>query len=186
MNGLRESSVLSLLAEHVTCGPRLVTARLSVVKGRHASQVPFVSYHRWDDLLSPIDIWIRWTHARGNHVRVFALDGEGAALSVGAMTRYLHQCLSLAAAEPLPSDKFNSHSLRIGSHTEQVVLGIPMEVRLSRFDWGPRSDEMASLYFDRTVRVSSASFWVSCPGFPRAPQNQAITAASPSVAGPST
>ena len=55
-----ESSVLSLLAEHVTCADRVFTARLSVVMGRQASQVALVSYHRWDDLLSSIDLWIRW------------------------------------------------------------------------------------------------------------------------------
>lgn len=40
-----------------------------------------------------------------------------------------------------------------------MLLGFPLEVRLSRFGWGPQSSEMASTYFDRTIVLSSASFW---------------------------
>jgi hypothetical protein len=55
--------------------------------------------------------------------------------------------------------KYTSHSLRIGAHTEQVLLGIPLPVRLARFGWAAGSDEMASLYFDRTLKTSAASHW---------------------------
>lgn len=54
--------------------------------------------------------------------------------------------------------KFSSHSLRIGAHTEQVLLGIPLEVRLARFGWAATSQEMAALYFDRTLRTTAASY----------------------------
>ena len=37
---------------------------------------------------------------------------------------------------PSAQGKFTSHSLRIGSHTEQMLIVVPLEVRLARFGWG--------------------------------------------------
>lgn len=48
--------------------------------------------------------------------------------------------------------------MRIGAHTEQVLLGILLETLLARFARGPNSSGMAALYFDRTIRVSAASY----------------------------
>jgi hypothetical protein len=56
--------------------------------------------------------------------------------------------------------KYTSHSLRIGSHTEQVLLNVPLPVRLARFGWAAASEEMASLYFDRTLKTSPSSHWI--------------------------
>lgn len=163
MNGLRESSVLSILHTNVAMDSNKLTARLSVVKGKPASQVSLVSYARWNDLPGAIDLWLRWYHARGGHVRFFALAGERVSATSGGMTRSLLNCLTALDATPPPGGKYTSHSLRIGAHTEQVLLGIPLEVRLSRFGWGPRSEDMAALYFDRTIRVTAASFWIFGP-----------------------
>lgn len=163
LNGLRESSVESLLSTNVALSSEECTARLSKVKGRHASQVSLVRYARWNNLPSPVDLWVRWSHARGTHVRFFALDGEQVEARSGGLTRALVSCLSKLQQRAPHGGKYTSHSLRIGAHTEQVLLGIPLEVRLSRFGWGPRSEEMAALYFDRTIRVTAASFWLFGP-----------------------
>lgn len=161
LNGLRDSSVISIEANKVDVQADHLVARLSVVKGRPASTVPLVRYERTTPSHpSPVDLWLRWYHARGNHAAFFALAGERDSLPEQALTRSLERCLArLHVAAPAGS-KYTSHSLRIGAHTEQVLLGFPLEVRLARFGWGPRSSEMASTYFDRTIRLSAASFWV--------------------------
>lgn len=46
-----------------------------------------------------------------------------------------------------------------GAHTEQVLLGITLEIRLVQFVRGDDSANMAVLYFDRTIPLSAASLW---------------------------
>lgn len=40
---------------------------------------------------------------------------------------------------------YTSYSLGIGDHTEQVLLGVPMEAPMAKFGWASRSDEKARL-----------------------------------------
>jgi len=159
-NGLRESSVASLESRHVHLSPEEMKVRLTVVKGREASLVPLANYTRLGELSSPLDLWLRWAGCRGEHPRFFALPGERMSWSSGSLTRALGNCLHQLGVTPPAEGKYTSHSLRIGAHTEQVLLGISLEVRLARFGWGPRSQDMAALYFDRTIRLSPASFWL--------------------------
>ena len=154
MSALRESSVASLEAANVVLHPDYLTARLSVVKGQPAGQVQRVKYHRVGVMQFPVDQWQRWNHARGRHRRFFALPDEQMAWSPGAMNRALRNCLKVSGIPPPSYGIYSSHSLRIGAHTEQVLLGIPLEVRLARFGWGPNSQEMANLYFDRTIQIN--------------------------------
>ena len=136
-----------------------LNVRLSVVNGRSASTVPLVAYHRLPHLTSPWDTIIRWKHSRGGHDRFFGLPGEGSSGSPGQLSRALTNCLHALDVQAPAQGNFTSHSLRIGAHTEQVLLGIPLDVRLSRFGWGPRSGEMANTYFDRTIQTTAASYW---------------------------
>lgn len=160
-NGLRESSVLTLRADNVELQGDQMMARLSFVKGQIASHVPLVRYHRMVQALpSPVDLWLRWKNARGRHRCFFGLQGERDRLPEQALTLALQRCLQAVGVKAPVGGKYTSHSLRIGAHTEQVLLGIPLEVRLARFGWGPRSAEMAATYFDRTVVSSAASFWL--------------------------
>lgn len=175
VNGLRESSVLSLEHRYVVFSDDRITARLSVVKGQSASRVQSVAYDRVGDMASPLDLWWRWKQVRGSHPRFFALPGEARTWTQGTLSSSLRHCLDLLGITDPPHGKFSSHSLRIGSHTEQVLLGFPLEVRLARFGWGPRSQDMATLYFDRTIRTSPASFWIFGPAVP----TSAVAASSP-------
>lgn len=59
LNGVQESSLISLLTSNVEIDANTLTARLSVVKGQAASRVPLVSYSRFSDLPSPLDLWLR-------------------------------------------------------------------------------------------------------------------------------
>lgn len=175
LNGLRESSVSSLETRNVTLTESCIVTRLSVVKGQPASRVQAVRYDRLGTLHSPVDLFRRWHAGRSAHVRFFALPGEQSTWTSGLLNRALRACLTLLKVSDPPFGKYTSHSLRIGAHTEQVLLGIPMEVRMARFGWGPRSQEMAFTYFDRTIRLSSASFWLFGPP---------VTPSAPPVASP--
>ena len=158
-NGLRESSVLSLQEDAVCINDFKVTARLSVVKGQSASRVPLVAYYRRGDMASPIDVLQRWTTARGRHPRFFGMPGEPVEWPRQGLTGAVKGVLQDLDIEPPPRGKFTSHSLRIGAHTEQLLVGLPLEVRLARFGWGPNNQEMAALYFDRTIQVTASSYW---------------------------
>lgn len=60
------------------------------------------------------------------------------------------------------NSKFASHSLHIGAHTEQVQFSTPLAVRMSRIGWIEGNKEMATLYFDWTMRTSGASILFFC------------------------
>lgn len=79
------------------------------------------------------------------------------------LTGALEPALALCSIRSPLEGKYTSHSVRIGLHTEQLLLNIPLEVRLGRFGWALSSSEMAALYFDRTIMQSSASFWFFGP-----------------------
>lgn len=160
MNGLRESSTMSMEAVKVHFRDDELLARLCYWKGRRASNEPLVSYCRVSrEVSSPMDLFKRWDQSRGNHVRFFGMSGEPEAYQKESLTRALSRCLDALSITPPADGKFTSHSLRIGAHTEQVLLGIPLPVRMARFGWGKNSEEMATLYFDRTIRTSGASVW---------------------------
>ena len=118
MNGLRESSVMTITVEDVQLSDEVMSARLSKVKGKAASRAQLVSYKRWSNVPGPIELWTRWSHARHSHSRFFALQGEGLVPSNRAMSRCLQNCLSEIGVTAPAVGKYTSHSLRIGSHTE--------------------------------------------------------------------
>lgn len=137
-----------------------ITARLSVVKEKSASNVPLVRYGRLSiDVNSPVDLWVRWSTVRGTHDRFLALPGESLEWLQRSLTDALLRQLSLLGLSAPIHGNYTSHSLRIGAHTEQLLLVILLEVRLSLFSWVPRSQEMSALYFDRTIDTSPATFW---------------------------
>ena len=72
---------------------------------------------------------------KGTHVRFFAFPGEPNETSRKALNDALKRCLRLLSLLPPAQRKFTSHSMRIGSHTEHVLLGITLPVRLARFGW---------------------------------------------------
>ena len=162
-NGLRESSVLSMQTAGVRIDEPVMSARLCVVKGRQASKEQLVAYHRLSSFSSPLDLLHRWNQARGRHARFFALPGEATDWPRQGMTDACKRVLEALGLCPPAGGKYTSNSLRIGSHTEQVLLGVPLEVRLARFGWGKDSDDMAAMYFDRTLRTTAASFWFFGP-----------------------
>jgi hypothetical protein len=157
--GLRESSALSIQTTDVEHSENFVRLRLSVLKGRAVSRVQPVAYHRTGDFASPLDLFHKWHAVRSPHSHWLAMAGEPATWQSGKLTAALYRSLQVIHAPTPRHGKFTSHSLRIGAHTEQVLLGYPLAVRLARFGWAPGSEEMASLYFDRTLKTSSASHW---------------------------
>lgn len=110
-----------------------VTARLSMVKVQASSPVPVVEYHRWGNMTSPIEIIQKWTTARGRHPKLFEIPWEPVEWPRKGLTRAMTGVLQDMDIEPTPGGKFTSHSLRIGAHTEKLLVGLPLEVRLARF-----------------------------------------------------
>lgn len=66
--------------------------------------------------------------------------------------------MAMLDISPFPNGNFTSHSVRTGAHTEQFLLFIPLEARLARFGRVSDSAGIASLYFDKTIVVSAASY----------------------------
>lgn len=157
LHGLCESSVLSVEAANVTFTATTITSRLSIVKGRAASTVDLLRFTKDGDAPSPMNLWEKWASMRGDHVRFFALPEESVKWQAQLLNMVLHQALERLPINVPTGAKYSSHSMQIGSHTEQVMLGIPLEVCLSRFGWGPSSGRMAQVYFDRTILSSDAS-----------------------------
>lgn len=134
--GLRASSAVSILAEHVECSPAALRVRLSVWKGRAARELTPACYLRVaPDLPSPLDLLLRWAARRPPSALWFDLPGAPPLTSDG-LTQVLRSAVLRHGGDAL---HLSSHSLRIGAHTEQVMLGIPLEIRKARFGWAPNS-----------------------------------------------
>lgn len=138
-NGLLESSVMSILFEDVVVAADEILARLSVVKGRSASRQFLVVYHRLATISSPFDLFRKWVEIYGTHSLLFSIVGEPTEWVRGSLDQALRRVLQLLHVCPPDQGSYSSHSIRIGTHTEQTLLGIPLEVRLARFGWGAGS-----------------------------------------------
>ena len=173
--GLRESSVLTLQSHNVHVDVNQISIRPSVIKGKNASQQQDLSYHRVGAFPSPIDLFLRWHQAQGPHPLWLATTTDNIPLPAQSLTRYLSRMTKAVGHTTRPGTKMTSHSIRIGSHTEMVLLGYPLEVRLARFGWKEPSSEMAALNFDRTLRSSASSLWgFGAPPHLRSPTDHPI------------
>ena len=153
--GLRASSAVSLRAADVTVTRGRFRAKLCVCKGRPVRDLQPATYTRVNaDLPSPIDVLLRWDQRRPEATEWFSFAGESLT-SREVTTMIRNAALRLGGGDP---DSLSSHSLRIGAHTEQVLLGVPLEVRKSRSGWAPNSP-MEAVYFNRSIRLSPASGW---------------------------
>ena len=155
---------MSLQSSNVNLDTNGLCVRLSVVKGKASSTVTLERYSRLGQVGSPVDLWMRWSQAGETHNRYFGLDRESQEWMQGSLKRAVQKRLEDLAVVPPPHGKYTSHSMRIGAQTEQILVGVPLEVRIARFGWGPNNQEMAALYFDRSIQVSAASYWLFGPG----------------------
>jgi hypothetical protein len=165
MLGLRESSVMSLPAKIITHTAAKMTVRLVLVKSKALRHAVLATYARTGvaTLPSSIDLSQKWTGLRPAHALLFGLPGDVNDWQPGSLSNALQRSLHAVARCPPPGTTWTSHSLRIGVHTEQTLLGLPVEVRKARFGWGPDSDDMTSLYFDQQIILSPASCWIFGP-----------------------
>jgi hypothetical protein len=76
--GLRESSVMSLPAENKTHTAAKMTVRLVLVKGKELRHAVLATNARTGVaiLLSPIDLFQKWTGLRPAHALLFGLPGD--------------------------------------------------------------------------------------------------------------
>jgi hypothetical protein len=166
-SGLRESSALILLASKVRLSNDELVVRLSVSKDAIVRDLPPAVYRRVSTALpSPLDLFAAWQRHRDGHVRWLVLASEAGARP-GTLTSMLRENLARMA---LPTSGYSSHSLRIGSHRDQVLLNIPPEVRKARFGWGP---VLPWRLYILTVRLA---FRPQAPGFSAPPRGRSSPA----------
>lgn len=60
-----------MLTKYVKIKNTSIEARISMVKGRHAKQVPIFRYEQWGDFPYPIDQRMGCMHARESQDRIF-------------------------------------------------------------------------------------------------------------------
>lgn len=72
------------------------------------------------------------------------------------LTTVLSKCLEALEIFPPLGGKYAFHYCLIGSHTENILLGIPVEMWLERYSWWPRIHDIAAIYFNHTMKVSAA------------------------------
>jgi hypothetical protein len=146
---LRESSVMSLFADNIT-HTAAMTARLVLVKGKALQHAVPATYARTvENLPPPIYLLQKWTGLRPEHALFFGLSGDGNDWQPESLSSAFERSLHVVTRCPPPGTTWTSHFLRIGTHTKQTLLGLPVKVREARFGWGPDSDDMTSLYFDQ-------------------------------------
>ena len=150
----------SLPTTHIVCNSDHLAVNLIYVKEHMASDEPMVSYDGNKDYSgSPLDLLHRWSYMRQTHDRFLALQGEPLNWKEGELCSALRICLQYIGFRAPPGCHFSSHSLRIGSHSSQILLHIPQESRKADFGWGPQSEAMTKLYFDRTIKLTPAAHW---------------------------
>lgn len=124
-----------------------------------------MSYHTTSEAASPLDLF-QGCYRHRLPSEVF-LGTTGQVLwTLKDITHALTGVFYTVGVLPPPDGKVTSYYLFIGAHTEQVLLVIPLKARVVRFGWGADLWSMASLYFDRTIRMHAASFWLSVRGTP--------------------
>jgi hypothetical protein len=123
--GLPESSIMSLPAEKITHTAAKMTVRLVLVKGkalRHA--VPTTQARTGvASLPSPINFLQICTGLRPAHALLFGLPGDGKDWQPGSFSKALQRSLHAVTSCPPPGTTWTLHSLRIGAHMEQTLLG---------------------------------------------------------------
>jgi hypothetical protein len=70
----------------------------------------------------------------GQHIRFLALPSEATHWRPSLLSAGLSRCLASARYCALTCCHYGAHSLRIGAHTVQVLIGIPLQTRLARFE----------------------------------------------------
>lgn len=133
-NDLRESSTMSILTEKVTFSTSIMTARVSVSKVMQASQEKILFFRHQSQSTSPVDVISRWETLRCAHTRFFAMADDSITWEQQSLTADMQRVFRVLLNAPPPYGKHTSHSIKIGAHTEQVLLVIPLEAILARSD----------------------------------------------------
>lgn len=154
---LRGSSVMSLQSAKVTFADDSIFARVVVWKGRLASREQLLRYNRISNFSSPLAVFSKCNTTREPHSRFFATASDLIGWVPGSFSRSLQPVLALLLLILPPGCNFTSYSLPNGPHSRQVLLGVPLEVRMAWFWWVPDSSAIAALYFDPTIQLPSAS-----------------------------
>lgn len=158
--GLRESSVGNVTKEDIAVlNPLRCEVMVRFVKGRTSHEAVRRGPRSYDvaglDTHSPLDVLLKYVGAFKGDGSLFASGRR----SKGWLTKALRGLLDCCGIRPPINGTYSSHSLRIGSLTERILLGESTTELLASYDWAHTSDGMLSVYFDRRIRLSPSSRW---------------------------
>lgn len=88
------------------------------------------------------------------------LEKSAEDIVAGELSVAFERVLELVGADAPRDGNYALNCLRIGEHTEQMLLGIQYEARLEIFGWKNKRGDMPELYFDRTMRNNTDYYWV--------------------------
>lgn len=144
-----------------------ITARPRTLKGRPVRGVPpsqLICRNTDDE--NPLELQHRYHSSRSQSAPSdLYWSFQGQAPTGQSVTRALQHILSILQISPPPLSFYASHSLRSGSVTALVLLGVPMPVIVRR---GPWADErlVTNVYFDGRLFFSPEMeqyFWSLLP-----------------------
>lgn len=136
LSGLRDSSVHSLPDRIASCTQQEISLRVSYWKVLTAEREPPIVYHRIsEDSPSPLDLLCHWMTFHSGHRWFFGLSSSIPGFREGSPDRALQRCLQAIQHSAAPGCRYDAHSLHIGAHTTQVLMGMPLEVRMVHFGW---------------------------------------------------
>jgi hypothetical protein len=111
-----------------------MTVRLVLVKGKALWHAVPGAYARPEvaELPLPIDLLQKWMALRPGHALLFGMPGDENYWQPGILSGALQSSLHAVSRCPPPGTTWISHSLQIRTHTEQMMLRLPVEVRKAR------------------------------------------------------
>lgn len=136
-----------------------IFVRVSIWKIRAASREQLLGYHGVSAYASPLDLLTRYKSIRQVHIRFFSLQQDPVSWMPQSLTQVIQRVLTILCIAPPSNGNFTSHILRIGAHTDQLLIFIPLEERILMFGLGHDSNSMPKFYFDRTIRLTNSSYW---------------------------
>lgn len=89
-----------------------------------------------------------------------SLDWESSSnnFQYGSFNRALYRFQNDVGLTPRVDCRFGANFLCFGSHTTQIFMGIPLEVRMAHFRWSFTSKARPKLYFDIIICLFLAFF----------------------------
>lgn len=144
---------MSLHTEIVWFKGQYIFARVGILNGRSSSEEKLIGCHLLEPALSPLALFFRLNAKRQRNFRFFALSGYNVDWQPSSLTDSMQRSLDTLHITPLQNKKYASHCLLIGVHIKQLLLVIPLDVRVTVFPgaWQCCIGKLVSLLYTTSV-----------------------------------